>query len=216
MDRYIVKTPRPPKEKAQKSPGKKYKQTTIESLKGVVVVEEVLRLKSVLKLEGQSKENLVDALRELRKKIPSRDVLKSTKIGHTVNRLTKHEDSQVSTLAGKVVKLWKEHFEGKADQPKIEVRCDLKTQRFRKGARKLLAGPLGLTEEDDLPDAIERETFHQHGKIMNDMYRWTVRAMVNKLKYHSEVKESLIQHKLDIKDFVTEHKGGKKHKPKVV
>ena len=149
------------------------------------MIEDILRIKSRLKLEGQSKENILDGLNTLSKKVPPRNVLKSTKIGkmcpinlsiktvvitnnqctvlmdslkinnyheinvtltgHTINKLTKHEDSEVSTLASDIVKEWKRVYEEKMDRPMIEVKSDHQTQKIRDSGRRLLSEALKTT-----------------------------------------------------------------------
>ncbi|OPL07250.1 hypothetical protein AM593_03838, partial [Mytilus galloprovincialis] len=82
MDKYLIKKPKETKQdSSKKGCRKQMKQSTIESLQGVVVVEEIRRLKSKLQLESTSKEEMVDSLNKLGQKIPPRHVMLDTKIG---------------------------------------------------------------------------------------------------------------------------------------
>lgn len=62
--------------------------------------------------------------------------------GLTLNKLRKHSDEEISTKANKIYRSWKQHFKDKLDKPKIEVRFDHATNKYRSSSRKLLEARL--------------------------------------------------------------------------
>ena len=58
-------------------------KTFLSFIQGVVVIEDVKRMKAKLLLKGTSNKDLVECLDELGRKIPPRNVMMETKIGIT-------------------------------------------------------------------------------------------------------------------------------------
>lgn len=207
MDKYLIKEPKVVNKNTQQEVKKKnLRQSTIESLQGVVVVEEVRRLKSKLVLESSTNEELVETLNKLGLKIPPRHVMLDTKIGKVVNKLRKHEDSDVRRAARRVYIKWKDHFVSHAERPVIEVTCDTKTEKMRTAGRKFLAEALSVEESNSLPDAIEREAFYHFKRLINNDYRKTMRTLVFTLKSKKDINDKLKSGELKVSEFVQMYK----------
>ncbi|NP_001182523.2 transcription elongation factor A N-terminal and central domain-containing protein 2 [Gallus gallus] len=207
MERFVVRRARSPQSpRRARSEPRAYRQATLESLKRVVVVEDIKRWKAMLELPGQPRENLMEALGELKKKIPSKEVLLSTKIGHTVNRMRKHSDPDVAGLAKDVYTEWRASIKHHANRPSIEVRSDPKTEAFRKNARKLLCEALDLEIDHPLAENIEREAFHLSSRLISAPYRRMVRALVFSLKHRPETRAEVKTGTLTVPAFVQSHK----------
>ena len=59
-----------------------------------------------------------------------------------MNKLRNHENEEVQRAAKKVYIKWKTHFVDHSERPQIEVKCDLKTEKMRDSAKKMLADAL--------------------------------------------------------------------------
>ncbi|RLW05687.1 hypothetical protein DV515_00004709 [Chloebia gouldiae] len=217
MDRFVVRCARGPQSPRRAALAPRVcRQVTLESLKAghrsfslsqrVVVVEDIKRWKSILELPGQPKENLMEALEELKKKIPSKEVLLSTKIGHAVSKTRKHPDPEVSGLAKAICREWRAFLRERSNRPCIEVRSHPGSEALRRNARKLLCEALQLEIDHPLAENIEREAFHLCSRLISAPYRRAVRALVFSLKHKPETRAGVKDGTLTVPAFVQSHK----------
>ena len=110
-------------------------------------MEEIQHLKCQLESDVSSSETILSALKVLGSKNVPKDVLLSTKIGHTVNQLRRQGSTdEIKEQAKLVFRRWRGFIRDlEKEKPLIEVRCDKKTEVIRGKARQLLADALQMT-----------------------------------------------------------------------
>lgn len=190
MDKYLVKTIREAPKPASPTPAvKPIRQSTLHSLPGVVVLEEIEEANEILQSEHVNEGKKIDILTSLRRKRPAKEILIRVGIGRTVRKLSKLESasSLLRELSGQVYK---------------------ETYRLRTAASKFVSHSLysetqKLTPKQKyLVESIEKEVFARSNKLVNKTYRQLSRKIVFALKHKTEFKEAVISGQVSVQQLV--------------
>jgi len=175
-------------------------QSSLHSLKGVVVVEDLVRAKKLLKDSEVEEEKKVRVLRQLGEKRPSTELLESTGIGRTVKKLSREGEGEVRSAASKVYRSWKDTVERRVElsHTKIEVRCDKETESRRSSAVRLVTTALtrsldcSAQRREELAREVEKEVFTACNNLVGSRYRKLTRKVVFGLRGDSETRDQLV------------------------
>ncbi|XP_028404684.1 transcription elongation factor A N-terminal and central domain-containing protein 2-like [Dendronephthya gigantea] len=197
MDSFVTRRPRSPRDKKPtKRKESKLKQVTIESLSRVVVIEDILHLKSALENHKDDvfEDKLLEILQKLKSMNPSTKVLKDTKIGQSVNKLRKSEHKSVKELARCIVRSWKRIvIEENTKRECVDVQCDAKTEILRCKARKLISDGLNTTLTDPTTEVLEKRLFEKCERRVDNRYKRSVRSIVFCIKSDKNVQKNVRQ-----------------------
>ena len=202
MDKYLVKTPREAPKTAITTPAvKPNRQSTLHSLPGVVVLEEIQEANEILQSEHVGEEKKIHLLTSLRGKRPAKEILLRVGIGRTVRELSKLESasSRLRELSRQVYKAWREHVEKTIERGNktVRVQSDTETDRLRAAAAKFVGQSLYSEKQKQTPkqkhlvESIEKEVFNRSKKLVNKIYRQLSRKIVFALKHKTELRESV-------------------------
>ena len=205
MDKYVIRTTKNPTEQLiGKQVVRRKIQSTIESLSRVVVVEDIKQAASLLSVENQKIETLIKTLSELKKCTPSKEVLLETKIGHRVNKLRRHSDENVSKLAITLLGKWKKFYRQQNERKPIEVRCNAKTELFRKKAKQLIASSLSVAISLPIVEIIERSAYINNSRSTCPSYRKIIRNVTIKLQHNEELRKRVLSNELSSEELFKE------------
>jgi len=222
MDKFVVRTSRNLQPKVKKPTNKKHlSQSTLQSLAGVVVIEDFVQAKISLEDKSVTSEKKIEILKQLLNKNPSKEVLIQVGIGRTVRKLRKElpdegesdeKQIKVAKLSEKVYRKWRHELERKVElkHNPIRVKCDQETERLRSAAVKFILAtfedsgsePTSNKEEiQSLSESLEVELFNCSNKLVNTKYRRLSRKVIFALKSENCRAELLLK-EISVKDFV--------------
>jgi len=217
MDKFVYKKPRNLQERVKRSPQKKsLRQSTLHSLAGVVVIEELEQYKTILESDNESVEKKLEVLNKLLAKNPSKEILIKVGIGKTVRRLSRGGDGsddkreEVERLSDKVYRKWRYELERKIvlRSTPITVKSDKETERLRESSVKFLRSALIKEESqagrDSLCRGLEVEIFNQSQKLVNNSYRKLSRKVIFGLQSQDR-RSDLVSGRVSIREFVSQY-----------
>jgi len=164
------------------------KQRTLNSLKGVVVLEDIDAFVTKLESSDVGNDEKVKILKKLLKKQPSTEIIASTGIGKVVKKLMlKEQDPEIAKAARQVKMKWQNLIERRVDLKngeKPEVISDLETRTTRNKALKFFRGKYKEIPEQTLIN-LEKALFNHFRPVIGGKYRRSARKIaIHGSKFH--------------------------------